>query len=185
MQAINQGLTLLELLIAMSIAAILATLAIPSMQGLIAEARIASAVSNLASLMTYARSMAIDSNRKITLCPTIDRTACGEASEWKHGAMVFADSNGNSQRDSDEPLIRYRSMNRLLEIFSGSTPHTSGRSRKRVVFSPSGSARGYTISIRFCAPQDAAPARVLVLQNSGRIRLADRDGSGRRPNCSG
>ena len=185
MQAINQGLTLLELLIAMSIAAILATLVIPSMQGFIADARIGNAVSSMTSLMTHARSTAIDSNRRITLCPTSDRKACGEANEWKHGAMVFADSNDNHLRDSDEPLIRYQPMNRLLEIFSGSTPHTSGRSRKRVVFSPSGSARGYTISIRFCAPRNAAPARVLVLQNSGRIRLADRDGSGRRPNCSG
>ncbi|MEJ2307921.1 MAG: GspH/FimT family pseudopilin [Gammaproteobacteria bacterium] len=183
MQATNRGLTLLELLIAISIAAILIAIVIPPMQGMIAGARIAFAINGLASLMTYARSEAITRNRRITLCPTTDRKACAGAADWKHGAMVFADHNGNRRRDDDELLLKYRSTNGRLEIFSGSSPDESGRSRKRVVFSPSGSAAGYTISIRFCAPGNAAPARILLLQNSGRIRLSERESDGSRPDC--
>mgnify|MGYP001819804092 FL=1 len=183
MQATNRGLTLLELLVAIAIAALLIAIIVPPMQGLIARARIASAINGLSSLMTYARSEAIAHNRRITLCPTTDRSGCASAGDWKHGAMVFADSNGNRRRDDDEPLLKYSSMNGLLEIFSGSSPGESGQSRNRVDFSPSGSAAGYTISIRFCAPGNAAPGRILLLQNSGRIRLSERESDGSLPDC--
>lgn len=179
----NKGLTLLELLIAVSIAAILATVAVPSMQSLIADARLSSAVSIHSSLLTFARSTAVDRNEKVTLCPTADSIQCGQANTWNSGVMAFTDRNGNSRRDQGESLLKYQPLKSGLRIFSGASPDATGRSRKRIVFSPSGSAAGSTISIKFCADHWKGTGLVLVVQNSGRIRLSDRDGSGKQPDC--
>jgi type IV fimbrial biogenesis protein FimT len=183
MKFANRGITLIELLITISIAVLLTTIVIPSMQGLIADARVASSIGTLSSMMTFARSKAIELNQDITICPTIKRVQCDEAYDWNQGVMVFADLDNNKKRDASEPLLKYHPMNEQLLIFSGTTPGKSGRSRKRAVFSPSGSASGYTVSVRFCARNESTKSKVLILQNSGRIRISDRDGSGKRPDC--
>jgi type IV fimbrial biogenesis protein FimT len=177
------GLTLLELLVVVSITAILATIALPSMSTLVAETRIRSGTSMLASMMTFARMQAVTRNTRVTLCPTEDSTGCGEANEWNRGIMAFEDANQNRRRDGEEELLGFRQMNRHLRIFSGADPDSTGKSRKRVVFSPAGTAAGYTISVKFCSSERTTPAAVIILQNSGRIRLSDRDGSGRKPVC--
>ena len=177
------GLTLLELLIVVSITAILATVALPSMSTLVAETRIRSGTSTLASMMKFARMQAVARNAPVTLCPGHEGTACGEANEWNRGVMVFEDTNHNRRRDEAEELLGFREMNRHLRVFSGADPDSTGKSRKRVVFSPAGTAAGYTISIKFCSPDGSTQPAVIILQNSGRIRLSDRDGSGRKPVC--
>lgn len=177
------GLTLIELLVVVSITAILATVALPSMNTLIAETRIRSGTAMLASMMKFARMQAVTRNDPVTLCPSEDGAGCGEANDWNRGVMAFVDLNDNRHRDDNEELLGYRQMNRNLHIFSGADPGTTGNSRKRVVFSPAGSAAGYTISVKFCSPGSGTPPAVLILQNSGRIRLSDRDGSGRKPAC--
>ena len=178
-----KGLTLLELLMVVAILAIMATVTLPSMSMLIAETRIRSGTMALAAMMKFARMQAVARNSRVTLCPSDDETACGEANTWNRGVMVFEDMNDNRHRDGEEKLLGYREMNRNLHIFSGADPASTARSRKRVVFSPAGSAAGYTISVKFCSPDARASPEVLILQNSGRIRLSDRDGSGREPAC--
>jgi type IV fimbrial biogenesis protein FimT len=177
------GLTLLELLIVISITAILATVALPSMSTLVAETRIRSATTMLASMMTFARMQAVARNSRVTLCPSEDGAGCREANEWNRGVMAFVDLNDNRQRDDDEELLGFREMNRNLQIFSGADPASTGKSRKRVVFSPAGTAAGYTISVKFCSPGAGTAPAVIILQNSGRMRVSDRDGSGRKPAC--
>jgi len=177
------GLTLLELLVVVSITAILATVALPSMSTLVAETRLRSGTSMLASMMTFARMQAVARNAPVTLCPSEDGSGCGEANEWNLGVMAFHDANHNRRRDEEEDLLGFRETNRHLRIFSGADPGSTGKSRKRVVFSPAGTAAGYTISVKFCSMDRSAPPAVIILQNSGRIRLSDRDGSGRKPVC--
>ncbi len=177
------GLTLLELLVVVSITAILATVALPSMSTLVAETRISSATSMLASMMKFARMQAVARNSRVTLCPSENGIDCGEANEWNRGVMAFEDANHNRRRDENEELLGFREMNRHLRIFSGADPDSTGKSRKRVVFSPAGSAAGYTLSVKFCSPASATAPAVIILQNSGRMRVSDRDGSGRKPVC--
>ncbi|MGD9254716.1 MAG: GspH/FimT family pseudopilin [Chromatiales bacterium] len=178
-----KGLTLVELLMVVAILAILATVALPSMSTLIAETRIRSGTMALGAMMKFARMQAVARNTRVTLCPSNDGAVCGEANEWNRGVMVFEDMNENRHREEEENLLGYREMNRNLQIFSGADPASTGRSRKRIVFSPAGSAAGYTISVKFCSPDASASPEVLILQNSGRIRLSDQDGSGREPAC--
>ena len=177
------GLTLLELLVVVSITAILATVALPSMSTLVAETRLRSGTSMLVSMMNFARMQAVTRNAPVTLCPSEDGFGCGEANEWNRGIMAFVDANHNRHRDGEEELLGFRDMNPHLHIFSGADPYSTGKSRKRVVFSPAGTAAGYTISVKFCSRDGSTPPAVIILQNSGRIRLSDRDGSGRKPAC--
>ena len=178
-----RGFTLMELLITLSIAVLLMTIAIPSMQGFIAGARLDAGVTALTSLLQFARARAVELNHSITICPTTGKQQCGEANSWNRGIMVFVDRNSNRRRDIDETLLRYHPMNEQLLVYSGTTPDKTGRSRKRVVFTPSGSAAGHTISIRLCPRNSDIEPRVVIVQNSGRIRVSTTDGSGKRPEC--
>jgi type IV fimbrial biogenesis protein FimT len=73
------GFTLTELLVAMAIVGILATVAVPSFQGLIASQRAKTFASELFATLVRTRSEAIVRNAKVTLSPK----AGGWASGWQ------------------------------------------------------------------------------------------------------
>lgn len=83
-----QGLTLIELMITVSIAAILAGLAAPSFHSMMLNQRIRSASSDLAMDLTLARSEAIKQNGSISMSSTSGTTA------WQNGwGITDASSN--------------------------------------------------------------------------------------------
>lgn len=82
------------------IAAVLAGLALPSYQTLIAHQQLRTAVGDLFSAIDLTRSQALARGSRVLLVP-LDP---GGAS-WQHGWNVFIDSNGNRRYDAGEELI--------------------------------------------------------------------------------
>ena len=76
------GFTLTELLVTMSVLAIVATAALPSFSQFIASQRVRSAASDLASAFTLMRSEAVKRNTSTTLAP--------DGSTWSAGWVVSA-----------------------------------------------------------------------------------------------
>ncbi|MBD8698051.1 GspH/FimT family pseudopilin [Stenotrophomonas sp. CFBP 13718] len=70
------GFTLLELMVALAVLAILVSLSMPSFSALIAQTRIASATNDLLSDMEFARHEAIRRNDSVVLCGSRDRSGC-------------------------------------------------------------------------------------------------------------
>lgn len=97
----EHGVTLLELLITISIAAILMAIGIPNLRDFMASRAIASHVSDLAGSMRLARSEAIKRGAPVTLCRTADPAAaipaCNNVSNgnWATGWIMFLDRNAN------------------------------------------------------------------------------------------
>ncbi|MNF87328.1 hypothetical protein D3C84_697930 [compost metagenome] len=75
----EKGFTLVELMVALVVLAILIGVAVPSYQNIIASQRLRAAVSDLHSALVFARSEAIKRNRTITLGPSEDDWGLG----WK------------------------------------------------------------------------------------------------------
>jgi type IV fimbrial biogenesis protein FimT len=101
----SRGVTLLELMITIAIAAILASLALPSFSSSLQSNRVATTSNEFLASVAYARSEAMRNNRGAVMCPSTDGSACGGT--WQNGWIVWADQNANGTReDPAEPVLR-------------------------------------------------------------------------------
>jgi type IV fimbrial biogenesis protein FimT len=89
------GFTLLELLITMSVATILLTIAIPSFRYVTNSNRIAAEVNGLLGDLQFARSEAIKEGRYVSVCASSDGQSCSNSVDWQSGWIVFANPNNN------------------------------------------------------------------------------------------
>lgn len=103
------GVTMVELMIVVAIAAILAGLAAPSFIELINNTRMTSTMSQLTSDLNRARSEAIKRNRRMLVCgrnsastvttDTAGTDYCGSDTNWQAGWVVCYDENQNGYCD--------------------------------------------------------------------------------------
>jgi len=99
------GFTLVELFIALAVAAVLLTLAAPAFLDTIARARLDSASSSLVGAIQLTRSEAIKRARQATLCSRSENDdgdpVCGDDEDWADGWIVFADGVADAVRVGD------------------------------------------------------------------------------------
>lgn len=100
-----RGFTLIELMVTIAIAAILAGLAAPSFRDLIANNRLKTHTSALHTSLLQARSEAIKRNGRVVLCKSSNAATCATTGDWQQGWIVFADANDNAQVDAGELII--------------------------------------------------------------------------------
>ena len=111
------GATVLELMVTLSIAAILLSLAAPSYESFTNRQRMKAALGALHADLMAARSQAIYRNRIVVACPGNPADGCTSGSNWSKGWIVYEDGNGDRQRQEDEHLLRHES--RLLQFLGG------------------------------------------------------------------
>lgn len=160
----NTGVTLIELMIALAVLAVLATVGVPSMAGLLAETRMTSKSNVLMAHVQFARHSAVMLRSNVLACPSLDQLNCTGGNRWDQGWIVFVDRNNNRQPDHPDDILRVVAAEPRLLI------HSAGRHRLR--FQPSGTAYGSTITIRICDPKARANPRAVVVSNPGRPRVS-------------
>ena len=87
----NQGFTFIEVMVVLAIIVIIASIAAPSMQALLAGNRLISVSNTLVGAMSYARSEAVTVNQSVSVCSSADQTSCGGS--WADGAVVLRADN--------------------------------------------------------------------------------------------
>jgi type IV fimbrial biogenesis protein FimT len=112
----SSGFTLLELLAALTIAAILLAIATPSFSEFRLNARITSAANDLLAAVQHARTEAAKRQQPVSLCvlqnPVGEQPACaGESLEQlaAQGWLVFVDPNRDCARAAADPVINITS----------------------------------------------------------------------------
>ncbi len=94
----QHGVTLLELMIALSVLGILLAIGVPSYTSITRENQIASQSSNLLQTFTLARSEALKRGLRVSICPIAndDTSTCMAATDWAGGWMIFEDDFGGA-----------------------------------------------------------------------------------------
>lgn len=174
------GTSLLELFAALTIIAILTTLALPVFT-LLEREEASRVLRQFMDLVATARSTAIRLGRPVTLCPVDDQNRC--IRNWQTGAMLFIDTDENRQRSNDEMLL---SVLRWRDL-QGELSWRAFGNRQYLLIDQFGGLTGQNGNLTWC-PQsnNSEPAHQLVLNGSGRFRFArDNDGDGLREDSQG
>lgn len=171
-----QGLTLIELLIGLSMLAILAALAAPSFSTARLNAQRTRAVNDFWHAIFLARSEAIKRGGAVTLCKSPNGLSCNTgAGDWAEGWIVFhnIDRDEPAQVDPDEPV--------LMRSQSWPQGHILAN-RNSFSFRPAnqGVVNGTVV---FCDQRGSTEARAIIINHTGRPRLSQRDASDRPLSC--
>ena len=81
----QNGLTLAELVITLSVMSILTVSGIGSLQHFVQENRMAAEVNQFVTALHLARSEAVKHGSRVVLCPSSDGQKCGYSKEWVNG----------------------------------------------------------------------------------------------------
>lgn len=179
--ALSPGFTVIELMITLTLAMILLSLAIPAFSRMTAQNHLATTANDFVSAFALARESAITKGRAVALCAG-DASGCFDTVDWSHGWLAFTDPNKNGVLDTSEHVVFTGIVRRDDVVVQGNTPV-----EKPIIFSPLGFASqpggAFTAgTLRVCVPADIGEnARDLVLAKSGRLRVEAKNLAGACP----
>ena len=163
------GFTLVELLIGLSLAALLCAIALPFYGEWIADYQVRNNAELLAGTMNIARAEAIKRGRRVNLCKSADGRQCATAGGWEVGYVVHVDADRDGDIDAGEAALR---------VQQPATPGITIRGNRPVAdyvsYTSLGSARLLNGGLQMGTLTVCKSGRLaidVVLANSGRARL--------------
>lgn len=175
----RSGFTLIELMLTITILAIVAAVAVPPMADFANRYRSEVYRQRLFDLIALSRSKAYGQGKSYTLCPSSGGEECGN--DWALGALLFEDSNGNGVREDGERIER------VMEPLPANASLEWHNSRSYLQFRPDGRTLWQMGNFAYCPPDgDTKYGWIIVLNATGRPYFGrDRDGDGIMENGSG
>lgn len=101
------GFTLIEMMVAIAMLAILLGLAVPDLRNYLINNRLTSQINDLVADVSLARSEAAMRGARVSICASVDLEECTAAGDaWQSGRIVFVDTNANGIRENTEQILK-------------------------------------------------------------------------------
>lgn len=172
----SQGVTLIEILIALAIIAVLMAIAVPSYRYITYSSRVASEINSMTGSLQFARAEAIKQGLPVTVCASTTGTSCSGSNSWSTGWMVFSDANGNATVDAGENILRQQAA------FLGGDTFVASNTLSAVTYNREGFVSGLpadpvTLTLTPPNTSDTRWTRCLAIGRIGRMTV-QRSGEG-------
>lgn len=164
----HHGITAIELMVTISVLAMLALLAAPAFSQILERQRVIGATNSLLNAMHLARSEALKRNERVTLCPSADGETCREDGDWTDGWIWFADQGNTGERGDSDPLIGHAAPGLANLRVTGNSPV-----RDYVSYVPRGTTQRISGALQmgsFTVCGRAAEGRRVIVSSIGRPR---------------
>lgn len=165
-----KAFSLIELLIAMAIAAVLVALAVPSYRCLISSNRAQIYANELVALLEFAHTYAIKTGESVVFCRSKSNQSCDSLCQnggCQDGMIVIVED-------------RAKVLKTLAPIDAGDSLLWSGTSK--ITFTSDGFASGHQKSFYYC-PEHATNATVIILNKTGMARISAETHDGKKIPC--
>jgi type IV fimbrial biogenesis protein FimT len=128
----HTGFTLVELMVTISIAAVLLRMAVPTFNAVITSNKLTAYANKLVGTINFARSEAVKRGIQVTI-----RRRGTTASTWEGGWDVFVDNNANGTLDGTDVLLKS-----YEPLTNGYTLRTGGNFTCWLAYTSAGVSRG-------------------------------------------
>lgn len=166
----SAGFTLTELLVVITIVAILMGLGAPSYKYVTVSNRMSAEVNGLLGDMQLARAEAIKAGSSVTVCSSSNGTTCSNSTDWSGGWIVFTDPTDLGVVDPDEVILRVQSA-----LHTGDSLVDTGGALSAATFNRAGllsatgmAANGITLTLHD-STSNAKYTRCLWIASQGMI----------------
>ncbi|KPZ69026.1 Type II transport protein GspH [Shewanella sp. P1-14-1] len=156
------GFSLVELIVTLSISAILTSFSLPYFEVIIEQSRSESSIRSIQQLIQLARNHAITFGTRVTVCPLVN-SQCNW--DWQSGFSVFTDGGKRNELGSEDELLYVMGPFNSNDIVY--------YNRNAIRFQPDGLASGTNGTFRYCPNTYNSPySKAVIINQSGRIRFS-------------
>lgn len=143
----------------------LATLALPSLRGLMLRWALELEAQTLLDDLRYARTQAIVRGQAVSICPSSDGLACASQADWGRGWMIFLDAEANRVAGAGKTVLRQHQPASAIQSITSN----ASSSRAGLTYQPTGAARAAGQSLRLAGSGSAL--RLVCISMQGRATL--------------
>jgi len=156
-----KGQSLAELLVAMAIILIIASISLPPLGAALRRTEDTQALNQMLGLIAFTRSSAVFAQHTTLLCA--GQSSCSASADWSGNLLALHDYNDNGLADKDEPLLR---LEPLPEQY---TWHwRSFRKLAHMPYQPDGTSKAANGRLTLC--RSGQPVEQIVISLAGRVR---------------
>ena len=149
-------------MVTLAIAVILITVAIPSFSETIKNNRLATAQNTLAATLALARSEALKTGRRVSVCVSNDQATCTGGTDWSVGWLAYQDRDNSATFNAGDPLVK---------VQPGLPPGMTLTGTGSVLsYTPQGAA-AVAGTLTLCDDRTGETGRQLTINNTGRPTL--------------
>jgi type IV fimbrial biogenesis protein FimT len=169
------GITLIELMLALAVLAIISIATIPGLSTLIYNIRMSSSVNELIHSLHSARQNARVTGIATAVCSSSDGKQCQTDNQWEKGWLIFSNSDADEppQVDPDELILGVRGPVRNMHISAN---------RRAFIMRPFG-LRSTNGTLIWCDKRGSDHARAVVVSFTGKPRINSAAADDRPVNC--
>lgn len=172
------GFTLIELMVTVSVLAILIAIGMPSFVSVINSNRLTAQSNEVVAALQLARVEAVRQNRRAIVCGSADGSTCSGSTAWNTGWITFLDMDSNGSPTAAE-IIRANTVKAPIVVRSG-VASISIRS-DGLAHLADGSLVNTTINVCIPTTRPVSNQRVVSLGSGSRISTAPANGAGACP----